>query len=402
VTPSARAALYFASAGHALCHGSKIVLAVQLLSAAAHFGMADTELWPALTAFGFAMGLCSVPGGLLSDRWGPGRTLLLYLWLLAGAGVLCFVAQGWVAFVVAHAALGAASGLYHPPGLALLSFAGRSGERGALMGWHGVLGQAGPIVAPLVVRVVAPGWGWRAPYLVLAAMAALVAIAGHVAVARGRLSLDAPSRPEPPSEGALPRRTLALLVLVMTINAFLLDGFLALFPTTVEKRGIQPVSGMVLHHEYVEALILLLSVLGPALGGRLARGPSATRRYVGVLAAQPLVLLGAAAALDRPQVAFALFAAFALLNYLMQPMENSLLAGYTSGARRGAIYALKFCVGWAVGSTAPWLLLPLIRSGYAQAHGKDAVAYAALGLMAAAGTLGAFLFARRIPRVARG
>ncbi len=400
MTPTARTALLFASAAHALCHGSKLVLAVQLLSAAAWFGMAHTELWPALTAFGLGMGLCSVPGGLLSDRWGPGRTVLLYLWLLAGASVLCFLAQGWVAFVAAHGALGAASGLYHPPGLALLSFAGRREERGALMGWHGMLGQAGPILAPLVVRAVAPEWGWRAPYLVLAAMAALVAVGGHVAVARGRLPLDAPAGPEPPSEGALQRRTLALLMLVMTINAFLLDGFLALFPTTVEERGIQPVSGADFDHELVDALILALSMLGPALGGRLARGPSATRRYVWVLAAQPLVLLGAAAALDRPQAAFALFAAFALLNYLMQPIENTLLAGYTSGARRGAIYALKFCVGWAVGATAPSLLLPLIRSDYAQSRGGDAVAYAALGLLAAAGTIGALLFARRVPRAA--
>ncbi|MBM3985465.1 MAG: MFS transporter, partial [Planctomycetes bacterium] len=144
---TARTALLYASAGHALCHGSKLVLAVGLLSAAAEFGVGRDGLGLALGAYGVGIGLAAVPAGLLSDRIGPTRVLHLYLWSLAAAALACFWAPTLPTFTLAHAALGAAAGLYHPPGLSLLSLSSAREERGPVMGWHGVLGQLGPVAA---------------------------------------------------------------------------------------------------------------------------------------------------------------------------------------------------------------------------------------------------------------
>jgi hypothetical protein len=62
-----------------------------------------------------------------------------------------------------------------------------------------------------------------------------------------------------------------------------------------------------------------------------------------------------------------------------------LLANYTSSARRGAGYALKFSAAWVVGAAAPWILLPLVESAFADTRGGDAVGYAVLGVVAALG-----------------
>jgi len=395
----ARTALLYASAGHALCHGSKLVLAVGLLSAADEFGTGRDGLGLALGAYGLGIGLFAVPAGLLSDRLGPMRVLHLFLWTLAGASLLCWWAPTLAAFTAAHALLGAAAGLYHPPGLTLLSLSSPPSERGPVMGWHGVLGQLGPVAAPVISGALALRYGWRGGYLGLAASAALVALAGHWLVARGRLLRARPERHEVASEGALDRRALALLLAVMSLNGFLMDGFLALFPSTVQARGIAPLAGTRLDHDGVTALILVLSMLGPWLGGRLSRGAGGARRYAILIVTLAPALLFAAASLDRPALAFAAFSSFVVLGYLLQPIENHLLANYTGSARRGAAYALKFSVAWGLGAAAPPLVLALVESEWALARGGDAVGYAALAVVAALAAGGAWIFVRRQARV---
>lgn len=393
----ARTALLFASAGHALCHGSKFVLAVGLLSAAAEFGTGRAGLGTALTAYGLGIGLFAVPAGLLSDRLGPTRVLLLYLWALAGAALLCWWAPTLGAFSVAHAALGAAAGLYHPPGLTLLSLSSARAERGPVMGWHGVLGQLGPVVAPLVAAWTAV-WGWRAGYLALAASAAALALLGHALAARGRLLRARPEVHEPAAAGRLDRGALLLLLAVMSLNGFAMDGFQSLFPSTVERLGIAPFAGARLGEKQVTALILALSMVGPWLGGLLARGADGARRYAWLMLGLAPPLLLAAGSLQRPALAFVGFAVFGMQGYLLQPVENHLLAEYTGSARRGAAYALKFSVAWGLGAAAPGLVLWLVDSEWGRARGGDAVGYAALGGVAALAAGGAWLFVRRQAR----
>ncbi len=394
----ARTALLYASAGHALCHGSKLVLAVGLIAATREFGVERDGLGLALGAYGVGIGLFAVPAGLLSDRLGPTRVLHLYLWSLAAASLLCWWAPTLAAFTLAHAALGAAAGLYHPPGLSLLSLSSAREERGPVMGWHGVLGQLGPVAAPVFAGLLAARYGWRGGYLGLAAGAVAVALAGHVLVARGRLLRALPERHEPASEGAPNRRALALLLAVMSLGGFVMDGFLALFPSTVQARGIAPVAGARWDHDDVAALILALSMLGPWLGGRLSRGQGGARRYALLLLLLPAALLFSAASLDRPALAFVAFSAFVVLGYLLQPIENHLLAAYTGSARRGAAYALKFSVAWVLGAAAPPLVLALVESDWARTRGGDAVGYAALAVVAALAAAGAWLFVRRPSR----
>jgi MFS family permease len=382
----ARGAVALASYGHLLCHGAKVVLQVSLAIAAADLGVGLFEMSWALSAYGLAMGAMAVPAGLLSDRIGPARVLGLYFWLLAGAALLCALVPGFTGFVVAHALLGGAAGLYHPPGLALISLSTRRESMGPAMGAHGVVGSLGIAFAPLLVLTMTESSGWRGVYGVLAVSAVLGALAALVMRRRGLILPGLPPESAPAEHGAISRRALLLLLSVISLNGFLLDGFMPLFPETVRSQGDLVWTVMVLN-----AAILSLGALGQYVGGLLARGRGQGGRFMALLLAQPLVLAGAAYALDTPTAAIFQLAAFAFLNFMTQPMENRILAGFTGSARRSAAYAMKFLVALVIGSAAPPIVAAILES---RGH---AASYGFLACVAALGVLLWWAFLRCVP-----
>jgi MFS transporter, FSR family, fosmidomycin resistance protein len=337
------------------------VLPVSLAIAAAEFGVGLVEMAWALTGFGLAMGAASLPAGLLADRYGTSRVLLAFFWLLSAGALLCAVSAGYASFFAAHALLGAAAGLYHPPGMALISHTASREGLGPALGLHGVAGSVGIALMPLLVAA-----GWRQAFFALAATAAAVALLGHLLVHRRMLP---GALPPPPSlaDRPLARRGLLLFLGVMVLNGFLLDGFTAIFPEVVRAARDPRWSVTVL-----DTAILALGGVGQWLGGLLARGGRQGGRYVGLVMLQPLLFLGTMLALRAASSppAFVLFAAFAFLNYGLQPMENRLLATYTSSARRSAAYAVKFLLALVVGAGAPPLVVAVSeRWGYAASFG---------------------------------
>ncbi|MGQ0552924.1 MAG: MFS transporter [Planctomycetota bacterium] len=364
----ARFALGFASTGHFLCHGSKLVLPVALALAAADFGVGLVDMAWALTVFGLAMGLASLPAGLLADRYGTTPVLLAFFWLLAAGACLCALSQSYGSFLAAHAVLGVAAGLYHPPGMALISHTASREGLGPALGLHGVAGSLGIALVPLLLGV-----GWRGAFFVLGAAAAITGLVGW-ALSRARLLPGATPPPAVVADGVLRRRDLLLFLGVMSVNGFLLDGFSVLFPQAVQARGAAAGSGFSVTG--AETTILALGGVGQWVGGLLARGARQRTRYVLLILVQPLLFLATALALRAVNAApgLALFGLFAFLNYGLQPMENRLLAAYTTSARRSSAYAVKFLLALVVGAAAPPLVVAVAeKQGSAVAFGVLAV-----------------------------
>ena len=379
---SPRPAVALASFGHALCHGSKLLLPLVQVVAAAELGVDLPHLALAMSAFSLSMGLASVPAGLLSDRLGPTRLLVGYFALLAVAAAGCALAPGYGSFVAAQAALGAAAGLYHPPGLALISFSTDRRTMGPAMGWHGVASSVGIALAPLGILALRDRWGWRSAFVALAFTAALAALAAAWLRASGHVLAGRPAPDVHPPARRVRRRGLFVLLLAMSANGFLMDGFSALFPVTVAQR-----STLAADDAWVVFGILALGGLGQLAGGRLAKGTRDRASYLALVAMQPMAFAGVALLLAAPTVAFALLAAFAFANFATQPIENRIMAEFTSGAKRGTAYALKFLVALVVGAAAPPLVMTLAEQ---RGQGAGFWALAAASLVALLG-VGLFL-----------
>ena len=74
--------------------------------------------------------------------------------------------------------LGAAIGLYHPPGTAMVSTVIE--RRGRAFAMHGIAGNLGVSAAPAIATAIAVLLNWRAAYVVLA----LLALASRYSCAR--------------------------------------------------------------------------------------------------------------------------------------------------------------------------------------------------------------------------
>lgn len=387
MTPEARRAVLLASYAHLLCHGAKVVLQVSLAVAALQFGVGLAAMALALTAYNVGMGLAAIPAGLLSDRLGPTRVLVLYFWALAGAALLCAGVPGYAGFVAAHGLLGLAAGLYHPPGLSLISLSSSRHEMGPAMGLHGVFGNVGIMCAPLAVALLAPLWGWRAAFVALAALCVCGALTAAWMRSHG-LVLAGPTHEEHGADDdRLSRRGLALLLFVLCVNAFVLDGFTPLFPLTISAQHAGAFEPRLL-----DAAILSLGVLGQWVGGLLARGAGQPRRFLNLLLLQMAALLAAASLVATSWAGMLPLALFAFANYAMQPMENRILATFTSSRRRSSAYALKFTVALLLAAPAGPLVGLLLERADARA------AYVVLAITALLGVVGWRLLVRRLER----
>ncbi len=375
----------FASAGHFLCHGAMILLPLVKTEVAADFGVDTVTVSLGTVLYVVAMGAMAVPAGLLADRVGNARVLLLYFGAMTGASLLCALSDHFGVFLVSHALLGAAAGLYHPPGLGLISLSTSLDEMGPALGLHGVIGNIGAVAAPLFVMAIVPEIGWRGAFFALALTAALSGSAGAWLIREGLVTQGHATESRPADRGGMRRRGLALLLATMSVNGFLLQGFTWQLPETIKGHG-----ALIFDVMLVNAAILGLGAIGQYVGGMMARGSGQLDRYLMLLVLQPIAFGTTALLIDVPTLALLQLSAFAFVNYMSQPVENRLLASYTSTERRSSAFALKFTVALIVSAPAAWMVARVAKSS------GEAASYEFLGVVGMLGLAAGLLFVRSL------
>ena len=94
--------------------------------------------------------------------------------------------------------------------------------------------------------------------------------------------------------------------------------------------------------------------------------------------------------IDVPTLALLQLSAFAFVNYMSQPVENCLLASYTSTERRSSAFALKFTVALIVSAPAAWIMARVAKSS------GEAASYEFLGVVGMLGLAAGLLFVRSL------
>lgn len=362
----------------------------------------------ALVTVGYGLfGLGALPSGILVDRI---DARVLITGCLAGMSLsflLLAVAPSPVLVGVALAIWGVAASVYHPSGLSLISRGVE--QRGSAFAYHGMAGNIGIAVGPLVTILLLLVLDWRAVVAVLtvpAALAAVYAIRVDIDERAAVTATDGGSGDGRAGTGVSSFAEFRSASLTLFAGAFaavflvtlcsglfyrgtltflpeLLQNVPALAPVELAGRTYQP-------GDYLYVGLLMVGVGGQYTAGRLTdRG----RPEIGIAAG--FTALALVAVLFLPAAALglgALLVVSALLGFflfLIQPFYQAAVAEYTPAGTRGLSYGFTYLGTFGIGA------LGAVVAGAMLTYFSPEQLFLVLGGVALCGAgLGAFLVTR--------
>lgn len=313
------------------------------------------------TAYFWTYAAAQIPVGIVADRWGPRRVMLLSMAVLA-VGALAFAATGtYGQSVAARMLVGLGAAAVWVPGMRLVSEWFPGGERGRATGLMSAGGGAGGTLGLVLVPWAASAWGWRAAYGVTAAPA-LVTLGLVALLVR---SAPAATPPVPRAAAGVGRVLGSRALWPLNLSVFLSYGgyfsFLTFLPAFLVRRlGLsEPEAGLVTG--LITAGTIVSWPLAGALSDRLRRrrpiylasqSASALACVVFGLGAPHLGALGAAAvALATGFAVGGLILPFVMIVEMYPPELAATAAGVTNAACFAGAIALPIVLGRIVDVT---------------------------------------------------
>ncbi|MCP4784346.1 MAG: MFS transporter [Fuerstiella sp.] len=318
--------------------------------------------------------------GLLADRFGEKRILVLYLF---GSAIVCvsFMAStNASAIYVQLFAMGAFASMYHPAGLSLLANETTPETRSRALGIHGVFGSLGIASAPFIAGLmlsVRPG-DWRGYYVLLGLISFVLAVLVWTLLKPQSRPAVADQTPEDviddePAAGDQQSRKLlsgeptlrfqlwpyTVLVLGTAMGGTIYGAVLHFLPRYLKESGaLMPLEGLIGQPiadealgNYAAALALVCGAFGQWTAGRLAKP-----RSLPVLLS--MVYLG-----NIPFLVWMTFAEgwqrllaaclWAFVHFMNQPLYNSLIPEFLPRHRRSVGFGFSNMMGFGVGAFGP-------------------------------------------------
>ena len=328
-------------------------------------------------------GAGALPGGIVVDRIGSRRLITGCLLGMGGSYILLGLAPSMVVIALALVLWGLSASVYHPAGLSLISKGVE--QRGTGLAYHGVAGNLGIGLGPLVAAVLLLVAEWRTVALVLGIPALLAALYASRASfdetaavtaatdggSKASSGLDSLGEFLTESKHLLAGSFLLVFVVVMCsglyyrgVLTFLpellrtLPGFepipieTLLPPSVLSALGIEAGTGQTLKpQDYFYAGLLLIGVFGQFAGGKLS-----DRIPVEYGIAGSFLLLAVLAVLFVPVSAMGLGplavlgALLGIALFVVQPMYQASVAEYTPAGTRGLSYGFTYLGVFGVGA----------------------------------------------------
>ena len=340
---------------HALSHGYLLVFPAVLLLLQQEFSIGYFELGVIGNIMTFTYGLGALPGGMVYNYLGPKK---LYLACFLGSAItviLVALSSGLFFFTAGLALLGVLGSIYHPLANSVITSKVRG--YGQVLGIHGAAGNVGLALTPFIIGLIASYLGWRQAFLWSALPGIFLSVWAFFVDMSPREEMIAPQ--PSPTQKSPPRRLkayfsvpLVLLYLTNMFQQFSFNGSLIFLPAYMAKRtsfhlfSLESVAlgGM------LSAIVLAVGVLGQYGGGILAQQSRLERK----LLLMPILSFPFILAMSFTTNLLLLIVAlvFFFFNFFLQPMNNTLLAQYTTVEMRGTAFGIYFFVSFVFSSLA--------------------------------------------------
>ncbi len=344
--------VFIATATHMLTHAYMMIFPTVLVLLARDPGLSTNSYF----RLGLVGTLCyglfgagAIPAGMLADRLGSQRMLAVCAFFMALASLAAGLSPSLLPFVASMALLGLAASIYHPSGLSFISRNVR--VRGRAMGIHGVGGNVGLALGPVLSGAAAARWGWRGAFIVFAVLGFVL----FLLIVWTRIERHVPkaSKTKTPARGkglfGMP-----FVLLLIYFNSMLYGlcyrGSMMFFP----KHFVQNIHfalDNVARAGTLVAFVTLAGTVGQLLGGILCdklKRPEHAYLLV-FLASTPLFF---SIWLLKNWLLFAASLAFAMFFFAWQPVQNTLIAKYAARSAHGLSFGINFLLIMGVGAIA--------------------------------------------------
>jgi len=368
-----------------------------------------------LVTAGYALfGLGALPGGIVVDRVGSRQLIAACLFGMGGAFLLLGTASTLLVVALALLLWGAAASVYHPAGLTLISKG--VDERGSGFAYHGVAGNLGIGLGPLVTAILLLAFDWTTVALLLALPAgvaglyALRAEFDETAAVDGVVTDGGGTADGVDSLGEFATASkqlflgaFAVVFLIVMANGLYYRGVLTFLPDLLSGLpGFEPVAlstlvpglggGRTLNPErYFYAGLLLVGVAGQYVGGKLTDRLSpeyGIAAVFAVLAVLALAFLPVAGLGLAPLLVFG--ALFGVTLFTAQPLYQAAVADYTPADQRGLSYGYTYLGTFGIGALGGAL------AGAILTYADAGALFATLAGIAVVASACAFLLSRRL------
>jgi FSR family fosmidomycin resistance protein-like MFS transporter len=160
---------------HGTSHFHHLLLAPLFPVFIREFGLNYAQLGLLVSAFFLVSGLGQALAGFVVDKVGARPVLMLSLCLFVLASVAASMAQGWGGLLVASLLAGAGNASFHPVDFTILNKRVSLPRLGHAFSVHGISGNLGWALAPVLLIGVSQGTGqWRLAYAASAALGLVV------------------------------------------------------------------------------------------------------------------------------------------------------------------------------------------------------------------------------------
>lgn len=366
--------VWLASFSHFITHGYMTILPAVLIAIASEQSLSFVELGIIASVGYFLYGLGAFPAGYLADRFGSKRLMTIGILGMAVSSILISTTSSTLTFALTYTMLGTFASIHHPAGLSLIARRIES-NKGRAMGLHGVMGNVGLFLSPLVAAFSMMLFGtWRAAYLSYGIIGLFFFALLYFARVRGEEDFsfrsiagickkkepDAAPHSAAPSAKTDSSRTplfisLALFILFAgsILSGFIFRGSLTFLPALFQQN----VSFITNHDEpavmagYAATAVLSFGLFGAWFGGYIndkIKYPEFVPVCIFLVTAPALYF---ASRLMEMQLLVTM-CIFSLIYYAWQPSQNYLIAKYTKKSSHGMGFGVNFFLIFGMGSLA--------------------------------------------------
>lgn len=305
------------------------------------------------------IGLGAIPAGVLADTYGSRRLIVASIVGMGGGFFLLALAPNVLVVGIAIVVWGAAASIYHPAGLSLISRGAK--ERGTVFAYHGVGGNVGTALGPLLTALLLLVFDWRLVVVALTVPAIVVVFLGARIEFDETVTADGGESAPPTLRSLLEdSRLLFSTGFLLAFVAILLygtyyRGMLTFMPDVLADLPLfEPYVVFGLEAEpaqYVYTGILLLGILGQYAGGRVTDHVRTEYAFVTVLLALGALALAFVPSASWGLVPFLLVcAALGFFLYATAPIYQVVIAEQVTDDVHGLSYGYAYLGMFGVGA----------------------------------------------------